>query len=72
MKDSTLLKKLGKNIATIRKKNGFSQDRLYHEAGLSRLTLYFIESGKSDPKFTTIFKISKALKVSPSELIDIK
>ena len=72
MRNNAFLKKLGKNIAIIRKQKGFSQDKLYLEAGLSRYTIYAIESGKSDPKATTLLKISKTLKIPLSELMDIK
>ena len=72
MKESAFLKKLGKRVAVLRKERGLSQDKLYLASGLSRRTIFFIESGRSNPKVTTILKIAKTLNIPPSEIIDIK
>lgn len=37
---------------------------------ISRATLNFILTGKTDPKATTLLKLAKLLKVAPSRLID--
>lgn len=72
MGENIHLKKLGKNIAEIRKRKGFSQDRLYIESELARRTIDRLETGQVDPRFTTLLKISKTLKVPLTELVDIK
>lgn len=72
MKEDAFLKKLGKNIARIRKEKGYSQDRLYIESELARRTIDRLETGKVDPRATTLLKISKTLKVPLTELVDIK
>lgn len=72
MNHDAFLKKLGKHIAKIRKDKGYSQDKLYLEAGLSRRTIHILETGQVDPKTTTLLKIAKTLKISLSDLVDIK
>lgn len=66
------LKKLGKNIAAIRKKKGFSQDDLYLEAEISRRTIYLIETGQTNPSIVVLLKISEALDVHVSDLLKFK
>lgn len=68
MNQDVFLKKLGTNIALIRKKKGFSQDKLYLEADLSRRTINRIELGEVDPRAGTLNKIAKTLGVDISEL----
>ena len=71
VKNDIYLKKLGKNIAEIRKKRGLSQDRLFVEAEINRHTVYSIESGRSNPQVKTLLKISKALKTPIHELMNV-
>lgn len=64
------LKKLGKQIQSIRKSKGLSQQELaalieYEKSHMSRL-----ENGGANPTFLTLKKIANALKVSVSELLD--
>ncbi|HMQ11006.1 MAG TPA: helix-turn-helix transcriptional regulator [Oligoflexia bacterium] len=69
MKKAEFLKKLGKHIAKIRKSKGYSQDRLYLEAGFSRGTVSKIENGLVNPQIFTLYKIAKTINVSVSTLI---
>lgn len=64
------LKKLGKKIATLRKRAGISQDNLALEAEIGRRTINRLEVGDTDPQFTTLKKISLTLKVKMSELFE--
>ena len=41
----SLLRRLGAQIAKVRARKGYSQDRLYLEAGLARGTMSKIENG---------------------------
>jgi transcriptional regulator with XRE-family HTH domain len=66
------LKKLGKQIQTVRKSKGLSQQELaalieYEKSHMSRL-----ENGNTNPTYITLLKIASALKVSMSELLDEK
>ena len=63
MKKDIFLKKLGRHIAKVRKSRGYSQDKLYIECDLARRTIHVIETGRVDPRITTLFKISETLQV---------
>ena len=63
---------LGSHVAKIRKAKGFSQDRLYIESELSRRTIDRLETGKVNPRATTLLKISQTIGVSLAELVDVE
>ncbi len=69
-KERKHLKKLGAHIRKIRKSKGYSQDRLYLEAGFSRGTMSRRESGKVNPTYLTLLKISKTIGVPLKKLLD--
>ena len=62
--------KLGKRIRELRKKCGYTQDKLSEIAVIDYKYLQRIE-GKNPPalKIDTIERLAKALKVSPAELL---
>lgn len=70
--EQDMLKKVGRNIAGIRRKRGFSQSELSTHAEIEKATLGHIETGTQNPTLKTLYKISKALGVSLSELVRYK
>ena len=72
MDKEVFLRRLGKNVAKVRKSKGFSQDNLYIESELARRTIDRLETGVVDPKITTLLKISETLGVSLPDLVNIK
>lgn len=66
------LKDLGANIAKVRRSKGYSQDRACLEAGLSRGALSKIESGKVEPKISTIAVLALVLGVPLKKLTDFE
>ena len=62
--------KLGSRIRDLRKKRGFTQDKLSEIADIDYKYIQKIE-GKNPPalKIDTIEKLAKALKVKPAELL---
>ncbi len=61
---------LGKRLASIRIKQGYSQARLADKAGLHKNIIAKIEQGATKkPTLETVEKISKALGVQASELL---
>ena len=58
------------NIAEARKSKGFSQDQLAAAAGISRITVARLESGKYSPTLKTLVRLSDALGVPVNELIE--
>jgi DNA-binding XRE family transcriptional regulator len=72
MKKEVYLKKLGAHIAKLRKSKGFSQDRIYLEAGFSRGTMSKIEKGLVEPKIFTLIKIAETIGVKITDLLNVK
>lgn len=69
-KDETkALLELGEKIKKIRKQKGYSQDRLYLEAGFSRGTMSRVERGLVNPTYLTLKKIADTLGVKLSKLL---
>jgi transcriptional regulator with XRE-family HTH domain len=66
------LKKLGENIRRVRKRKGFSQDRLCLEGSISRRTIWKIETGALNPSALTLRKIARTIGVGPDELLAFK
>lgn len=71
MNKEQFLKKLGLNIARLRKSKGYSQDRLYLEAGFSRGTMSKIENGLVNPQILTLWKIARTIKVPLKKIVEI-
>jgi transcriptional regulator with XRE-family HTH domain len=65
------LKKLGTHIRRVRRSKGYSQDRVYLEAGFSRGTMSRIEAGIVNPTYLTLFKIAKTIGVPVKRLVEI-
>ncbi len=63
-------KDLAKRVKELRKRKGLSQEGLTENSGLSLRTIQRIENGETEPTGDTLKKISKALNVTPDELID--
>lgn len=66
------LKKLGARIRKVRISKGYSQDRLYLEAGFSRGTMSKIENGLVNPQILTLKRIAETIGVSLKTLIDVE
>lgn len=62
--------RLGKRIVNLRKSKGFSQSLLSYEADIDLSTLSRLERGVLNPSFSTLYKISKVLKVEMKDLFD--
>lgn len=60
---------MAKNIKAIRKRKRISQDRLAELAGLNRVHLYRLESGKQSMTLRTLKLIADTLGVKVQDLI---
>jgi len=63
---------LGRKVRSLRKGQGWSQEDLAFESDLDRTYIGGIEQGRRNVGLINICKIAKALKVSPSSLLDFK
>jgi len=62
------LKQFGEKVASVRRDNGISQERLADDVGVHRTYIGFIEQGKRNPSIWNIEKIAQALNVSIKDL----
>ena len=58
-------------LRRVRKEANLSQEALALEADLQRNYISLIELGTNQPTITTIFKLARALKIKPNELIGL-
>jgi len=63
------IKNFGLNIRRLRKERKLSMQKLANIAEIEISQIYRIETGKINPKLTTILSIARALEVSPKELM---
>lgn len=59
----------GQTLKDFRKRAGLSQEALALECELDRTFISLLERGQRQPTLTTLFRIARVLKVTPSELI---
>ena len=64
-----IAKVFGIVLREIRLENNFSQEKLADYSDLDRTYISLLERGLRQPTITTLFKLSKALKIEPSKLI---
>ena len=64
------LLQLGSKIRKIRADLGYSQESLAHACGLDRTYISSVERGERNLGFKNLLKISKALNLEPSELLN--
>jgi transcriptional regulator with XRE-family HTH domain len=57
-------------LKKLRADRGMTQEALAEKAGISRVYLARLETGKQDPTLTTLLKLAKALKVKVGELLE--
>ena len=71
MNESELSKSLGSRIRNLRETQNISQQDLAALCNFEKSNMARIESGRTNPTFLTLYKISVALNVSLSLLVDI-
>jgi len=71
MNESELSKSLGSRIRKLREEQNISQQDLAAQCNFEKSNMARIESGRTNPTFLTLHKISVALNVSLSLLVDI-
>jgi transcriptional regulator with XRE-family HTH domain len=60
----------GKNLGSIRKEIGITQEKLAFNSGIDRSYISGVESGKRNVSLINIFKLAEALNVAPGSLFD--
>ena len=64
------LESMGRRIRETRNSQQISQETLSDMAGVERSHMGFIERGKKDIRVSPLFKIARALKMPPGNLLD--
>ncbi len=74
MEKSELLKKVGKKIQNIRLEKGMSQVDLVGliEGNIDTTNISRIESGRTNPTLYNLYRISKALEVPLTDLVNFE
>ena len=67
----TKTKAFGRALKKIRVRKKLTQESLSLQADLARVYISELEYGKKTPSIETIFKISKALNIKCSKLMDL-
>lgn len=62
------LSRLGRRIRELRRSRGWSQERLAHTVGISRTFMGTVELGQKQASLWTIYRMARALGVSPAEV----
>jgi transcriptional regulator with XRE-family HTH domain len=71
--DPRVTKRISANIRRLRKERGLSQTAIQKKVGLSQGYLSLIERGQMEnPSLSLILRVSKILKVTPSELTGLR
>ena len=65
-----VVKQFAKVLQELRHERGLSQEELAEKCGLHDRYISFLERGLRQPTITTIFKLAKALNITPTELIN--
>ena len=68
---STKTKAFGRALKKLGSKKKLTQESLSLEAQLARVYISELEYGKKTPSIETVFKISKALNIKCSKLMDL-
>ncbi|MBL3557599.1 MULTISPECIES: helix-turn-helix domain-containing protein [Marinobacter] len=66
---SPICEAFGRNLRTIRKSKGFSQERLAHETGIDRSYVGKIERGEVNITIEKIYLLADHLQCSPKDLL---
>tara|TARA_R110002124_G_scaffold238531_1_gene403784 strand:- start:9644 stop:9895 length:252 start_codon:yes stop_codon:yes gene_type:complete len=60
----------GKNVRTLRDREGLSQEELAFRAGMKRSYLSDLERGTRNPSVRALGRLAEALRVAPSLLLE--
>ena len=71
LKDQKLLRSTVDGLKVLRKQRNLTQEDLSLHAEIARVYISELEYGKKTPSIETVFKISKALNIKCSKLMDL-
>lgn len=65
----SLEERFGELLKELRSEKGLSQEALATDCDLDRTYISLLERGQRQPTISTLFKIAKALKMTPSSIV---
>lgn len=68
--DEEGLKAFAKALVRVRKEQGYTQEQLSNESGLTLSQIARMETVRINPTLSTVFKIARTLKVPVAKLFD--
>ncbi|MES2448767.1 MAG: helix-turn-helix transcriptional regulator [Bacteroidota bacterium] len=71
MTEQELLKKIGQRIKDLRKEKGMPQIELAVELNYEKSNMSRLESGRINPRISTLYKVAKALDIELQDLIKL-
>lgn len=72
IRDSEGLLALANQLKLVRKRHGYTQERLASEAGLELSQIARIETAKTNPTVSTMMRIARTLDIPVSHLFEFK
>ena len=67
-KETKYLAAFGKRLAEVRRSKGLTQESLAENAGVTALTVSYVEQGRQWPRIATLHNIADSLGVTVAEL----
>jgi transcriptional regulator with XRE-family HTH domain len=67
-----LQQKIGNKIRELRESKGISQQNLAAICNFEKANLSRLEAGRTNPTISTLFKISQALEITITDLVDVE
>jgi transcriptional regulator with XRE-family HTH domain len=61
---------LGKNLRAARERLGLTQEQVAERSGVQAGEVSRIETGKRDPKVSTLERLAKAVELKPGQLLE--
>ena len=72
MKEKELLAKIGERIVELRTEKGMTQQEFAAELDYEKSNMSRLESGRVNPRISTLYKVAKVLNVTLSDLLMIE
>jgi transcriptional regulator with XRE-family HTH domain len=72
MNITQLQQKIGNRIRDLRESKGISQQNLAAICNFEKANLSRIEAGRTNPTISTLYKISQALDIALTEIVDVE
>ena len=72
MEINQLQKKIGERIRDLRESKGISQQNLAAICNFEKANLSRIEAGRTNPTIFTLYKISQALDIALTEIVNVE